>query len=131
VHVSTPDAYKALNREAGGAAPPAYLDPADWAARGVNDFEGPVFAQYPQLKAVTRALKRAGAATIRMSGSGSSIFSVFSDETAEALAVERLKGIPVHPIRFISRRQYQSLWWNCLKRHTLVKVWPPQSRYEQ
>ena len=131
IHVSTPEAYKALDRPPGSAAPPTYFDPAQWATHGVNDFETAVFAQHPDLKRIATGLKRAGADIVRMSGSGSSIFSVFSDPMAEASALQRFKGFHVHPLTFIGRRKYQSLWWNCLKRHTLVKEWPPQSRYAQ
>ena len=131
IHVSTPEAYKALNREPGSAAPAVYFDPADWAATGTNDFEAAVYAQHPELKRIAARMKRGGAATVRMSGSGSSIFSIFSGKTAEAMALQQFKGFPVHPVEFVSRRRYQSLWWNCLKSHTLVKEWPPRSRYEQ
>lgn len=131
VHVTTADAYRALQREKGGVAQGGYFDPAEWATAGINDFERAVYAQHPPLERIARRLKRAGAVTVRMSGSGSSIFSVFSDTAAEAMALQQFKGFDVHPVAFISRRQYQSLWWNCLKRHTLIKVWPPRSRYEQ
>ena len=131
VHVSTPDAYRALNCTGGDAAPAVYFDPAKWPTQGTNDFETAVYAQHPELDRIARRLKRAGAAVVRMSGSGSSIFSVFSDVAAEATALQQFKGFPVHPVTFVTRRQYQSLWWNSLKRHTLIKVWPPLSRYEQ
>ena len=131
IHVSTPEAYRVLGREPGGVAPAIYSDPNEWQACGKNDFEAAVYVQNPELRRVARLLKRAGAATVRMSGSGSSIFGVFSDPATEAAALERFKGFHVQPVTFITRRQYQSLWWNSLKRHTLVKVWPPRSRYEQ
>jgi 4-diphosphocytidyl-2-C-methyl-D-erythritol kinase len=131
VHVSTPEAYRVLGREAGGAAPAIYQDPQEWAACGKNDFEDAVYTGHPELKRLAQQLKRAGASPVRMSGSGSSIFAVFSDAAAETAALKRFKGLRVLPVTFISRRQYQSLWWNSLKRHTLVKVWPPRSRYEQ
>ena len=132
VHVSTPDAYRALNITGeGAAAPPIYFDPAQWAIQGVNDFERVVYAQHPELKRIAQRLKRAGASTVRLSGSGSSIFSIFPDAAAEATALQQFNDFHMHTVTFVTRRQYQSLWWNCLKRHTLVKVWPPQSRYEQ
>ena len=131
VHVSTPEAYLALGREAGGVAAAIYQDPKEWAACGKNDFEAAVYGRHPELRRVAKMLKRAGAVTVRMSGSGSSIFSTYFDAEAEAAALKRFKGFHVHPVTFITRRQYQSLWWNSLKRHTLVKVWPPRSRYEQ
>ena len=131
VHVSTADAYRDLSRDTGGVSPEIYFDPAQWATRGANDFEAAVYAQHPQLGRMARRLKRAGADAVRMSGSGSSIFSVFSDAATEATALQRFKDVHVHPVTFVTRRQYQSLWWNSLKRHTLVKEWPLQSRYEQ
>ena len=131
IHVSTPDAYRELDRPIGGVAPPAFFDPSGWAAHGVNDFEAAVYGRHPELKRIASRLKRAGATTVRMSGSGSSIFSVFSDREMEANALQQVKSLTVHPIAFLTRQRYQSLWWNSLKRHTLVKVWPPQSRYEQ
>ena len=131
VHSSTPDAYRALNREMGSTAPAIFFDPAQWAAEGRNDFEDAVYGLHPDLDRVARKLKRTGAVTVRMSGSGSSIFSVFSDAAAEATALQQFKGFDLHPVTFVTRRKYQSLWWNSLKRHTLIKVWPPQSRYEQ
>ncbi|HEY3744067.1 MAG TPA: 4-(cytidine 5'-diphospho)-2-C-methyl-D-erythritol kinase [Bryobacteraceae bacterium] len=137
VHVSTPAAFEALNRETGGTAPAIYLNPQEWEACGKNDFESAVYAQHPELRRAASALKRAGASTIRMSGSGSSIFGIFPtpyphfDKVAEGAAMKLFKGFPSRPLAFVTRRQYQSLWWNCLKRHTLVKVWPPLSRYER
>lgn len=137
IHVSTPEAFKALNRSTGGTAPAIYLNPQEWEACGKNDFEPAVYAKHPELRRAANALKRAGAATVRMSGSGSSIFGIFPttpphfDGAVEGAAMKLFKGFPPRPLAFVTRRQYQSLWWNCLKRHTLVKVWPPLSRYER
>ena len=128
VHVATAAAYQDLQRATGGEAAGVYFDAAQWAERGVNDFEAAVYGRHPELKRIAGRLKKAGAAVVRMSGSGSSIFSVFSQAVVEAAV---FKGLQVHAVDFISRRQYQSLWWNSLKRHTLIKVWPPRSRYEQ
>lgn len=132
IHVSTPDAYRALNRKSGASgAPPVYFDPADWAATGTNDFEAAVYSQHPALKTIANKLKRAGATTVRMSGSGSSIFSIFSGPALEAPTLQQFKGFHLLPVTFVSRLKYQSLWWNSLKRHTLIKEWPPRSRYAQ
>jgi 4-diphosphocytidyl-2-C-methyl-D-erythritol kinase len=131
IHVSTPDAYQALKRPAGGVMPSIYRDPGNWQSDGVNDFEAVVFAQYPELARLARRMKRAGAATVRMSGSGSSIFSMFPGKEAEASAIQSLAGIELRRVEFVSRQRYRNLWWNSLKRHTLVKTWPPRSRYDQ
>jgi len=132
VHVSTPEAYRALQRDGDvGGAPGGFFNPSEWAACGKNDFEAVVYARHPELKKVARALKAGGASTVRMCGSGSSVFGAFFHAEAEAAALKRFKGFTGYPVEFVTRRKYQSLWWNSLKRHTLVKVWPPRSRYEQ
>ena len=131
IHVSTPRAFDALNRAPGTVAPAVYCDPSRWQAEGVNDFEPAVFARFPELAKLARVLKRAGASTVRMSGSGSSLFSVFSDRRLEDLAIQSLARVGLRRVSFISRQKYQRLWWNSLKRHTLVKTWPPRSRYDQ
>jgi 4-diphosphocytidyl-2-C-methyl-D-erythritol kinase len=42
-----------------------------------NDFEQAVFKRHPRLKAIKRALLRAGAAEASLAGSGSAVFGVF------------------------------------------------------
>lgn len=60
-----------------------------WQTELVNDFEKSVFAQYPELAAIKQAMTRAGAIYAAMSGSGSSIFGIFSNaELAEKAAKE-------------------------------------------
>src|SRR5581483_10323700 len=61
-------------------------------SRLVNDLEAPAFALCPQLDLLRRQIEESIARPVRMSGSGSSLFSLF-DEKPEALwAVERIKG---------------------------------------
>ncbi len=48
-----------------------------WKLDLVNDFEGPVFARYPNLKRIKEKLYEAGALYAAMTGSGSSIFGIF------------------------------------------------------
>ena len=81
IHVSTPDAYRALSL--------TLTDPATKLASFqesvrrplleplVNDFESVVFAQHPQLAAIKDSLLRQGANQALMSGSGSSVFALF------------------------------------------------------
>lgn len=63
----------------------------------VNDLETVVFPRYPELADIKRSLLEFGAAAASMSGSGSSLFGIFSDEAAARSAGERLsKNWPVH-----------------------------------
>ncbi len=54
-----------------------------------NDFEESVFALYPEIGEVKRALLDAGAVYASMSGSGSAVFGLFDDENA----AERLRSM--------------------------------------
>lgn len=53
------------------------LPPEHWRGALVNDLEAPVFARYPQLRAVCDALYAEGAVYAAMSGSGSAVFGLF------------------------------------------------------
>ena len=48
-----------------------------WQGRIVNDFEAPVFNEFPQLQKVKESLIETGAAYVSMTGSGSAIFGLF------------------------------------------------------
>lgn len=65
----------------GGALPsPGRL--TDWNALGMlamNDFEAPVFARHPELREARQRLLAGGAEISQMTGSGSTVFAVFSD----------------------------------------------------
>ena len=69
VHVSTRDAYA-------GITP----NPLPF-SRSVNDFETTVFARYPLLAHIKQRLLDAGASYAAMSGSGSTIFCLFENDT--------------------------------------------------
>lgn len=58
---------------------------ADWKELLKNDFEQPVFAQYPAVKDCKDALYAAGAVYAAMSGSGATVFGLFAKETEPAL----------------------------------------------
>lgn len=47
-----------------------------------NDFESPVFARYPVLREIKEALRLQGADLALLSGSGSTMFGIFSTESA-------------------------------------------------
>lgn len=54
------------------------LPVSTWKDALVNDFEQPVFAQYPEVKAIKEKLDSHGAAYASMSGSGSTVFGLFN-----------------------------------------------------
>jgi 4-diphosphocytidyl-2-C-methyl-D-erythritol kinase len=94
-----------------------------------NDFQGVVFARYPELKRIKDRLRRLGARPAAMTGSGSAIYGLF----AEASQVERaIKSFPherVFAISLVSRAQYRSAWRRALHPHSQGTQWPPQSLY--
>ncbi len=57
----------------------------------MNDFEKPIFEEYPEIQTVKEALLEAGADYAAMSGSGSAVFGVFEDEDKATAAAERAR----------------------------------------
>lgn len=53
---------------------------SEWKERMVNDFEGSVFPQYPEIAQIKELLYNEGAIYAAMSGSGSSVFGIFEKE---------------------------------------------------
>ncbi len=89
IHVSTPWAYKEFSTKlsAGYVVPRGTLfslcdktmKPLDGVMR--NDFEDIVFPAYPAVAGIKESLRACGAAFALMSGSGSSVFGLFDNET--------------------------------------------------
>lgn len=94
VGVSSGRAYSELGTYRKGGVPPesflCALNGGDFAAlRGMlrNDLEEPVFARFPEIRALKERMLEAGALLSAMSGSGSTVFGVFEDVAgAEAAA---------------------------------------------
>jgi 4-diphosphocytidyl-2-C-methyl-D-erythritol kinase len=98
IHVSTPWAYRALGRSSDPEThqPSAYAaafrdssaqvvsaQAAEYFPRVfVNDFEPPVFAAYPLLERIKSRLYDSGAFFALMSGSGSTMFGLFTSQDA-------------------------------------------------
>ena len=108
--VSTADAYGWLDADRGGeSAPP---DPAelrsaarDWdalVAVATNDLQPPVAARHPVVESDCAQLRRAGARLALMSGSGSAVFGLFSEEPDVAM-LTRACNAPVIATRVPAR----------------------------
>lgn len=120
IHVSTPEAYRALGRPQGGQAPGAIEFQAltwnieNWASECRNDFETVVFRQHPQLKLIKGKLLRLGARPALMSGSGSSVFGIFAQrelrDRAAGMFGKEFASDQVHSVQLVSRRRYRALW---------------------
>ena len=84
IAVSTADAYRGIvPREKMDVAPipldKALSAPVDrWKECLVNDFETTVFAKYPEIAKIKESLYDSGAIYASMSGSGSSVFAIYS-----------------------------------------------------
>ena len=96
IRVNTAEAYSLLKRALQGAPPPKSMQgldqdavlalrSSDWRAlRHLrNDFASPVFSLYPALEGIQRSFYECGAELSLMSGSGSVIYALVSDEGAQ------------------------------------------------
>ncbi len=151
VHVSTPEAYRDLNRPEASHYEPLTsgsnpLDTnsfqsfawamendsrvEDWKLLGSNDFESAVFARFPQLQSIRAKLRRLGARPARMTGSGSALFGLFETREAAKRARDAFRDHPACPFALVDRRRYRALWRLQLTEHLLTNdTWPPLSRY--
>lgn len=77
-----------------------------------NDLEIPVLARHHLLGEIKERLRRAGASGVLMSGSGSTIFSIFESEAARSGAQRELSqdGWWCAPARTLGRDEYQSFY---------------------
>ncbi len=129
IHVSTAEAYRALNRN----VTDALTSPAEspilrefqtiaWALDGssleqlplTNDFEGPVFDMHRELAQVARKLRRLGASPALMTGSGSAVFGLFGGAPEAKAAAARFPADHAWAVHFVPRRQYRNLWRRAL-----------------
>jgi 4-diphosphocytidyl-2-C-methyl-D-erythritol kinase len=129
IHVSTAEAYRELGRDVTNSLTSASQSPIlrefqtiAWALDGSdldqsplkNDFEEAVFKRHPELAAVARKLWRSGARQALMTGSGSAIFGLFDTSAAARAALSRWPAGSARLVRFVTRRQYRSLWHRAL-----------------
>jgi 4-diphosphocytidyl-2-C-methyl-D-erythritol kinase len=108
-------------------------------ALSANDFESVVFRKHPLLKVLAGKLSKAGAAGVRMTGSGSAIWAVFRSRQERARANtsweqdRALRPFQAMAAALVSRRAYRRLWRYQLREHLDQQsdLWPPRSRYER
>jgi 4-diphosphocytidyl-2-C-methyl-D-erythritol kinase len=60
-----------------------------WKEELVNDFESPVFTQYPTIRAIKEELYRKGAIYASLSGSGSTVYGLFPKDTTASLSFDK------------------------------------------
>ncbi len=141
IHVSTAEAYRALNRGLTGDVPSSIMNSFQMFAWQIawspgrlraseNDFEGVVFGRHPALGVIKRKLRKHGASPALMSGSGSSVFGVFATAAELDRARADFPKEQTFPVRLVNRRTYQKVWFRQLAEHLRdSNTWPPQSRY--
>jgi len=78
-----------------------------------NDFEQVVFPEYPKLGEAKRALVRAGAKYASLSGSGSTLYGLFTSRQAAASAVTKLRkaGWAAQAASTLTRTAYWRRMW--------------------
>jgi 4-diphosphocytidyl-2-C-methyl-D-erythritol kinase len=128
-HVSTVEAYRRLGRNVSDALTSPDESPIlrefqtlAWNLEGgrleqlplKNDFEEAVFKIHPELAAVVRKLRKLGAKPALMTGSGSAVFGIFPSADQARAAAGKFPGARTDWVRFVTRRQYQSLWRRAL-----------------
>lgn len=143
IHISTPEAYRTLERGAVTKAAHRAVDPhgacykltspsrspilrefqtVAWNLAGAglealplkNDFEEAVFRLHPELAAQKRILRRRGAKPVLMTGSGSAIFGVFPSALEARNAASRFPSGTAHAVRFVPRWQFERSWRQAL-----------------
>lgn len=147
LHMSTPEAYRALARPAETDLTPGAIDGiiekfrafialvregkalAQWGAFCENDFETPAFVRYPELAQQLCAIAETGTQLARMSGSGSTLYGLFDSGEAANNALRKLEGRTsghVTAFQFLSRRQYERAWDEALSsiQDGAIRPWP-------
>lgn len=111
IAVSTKDAYEWLSAELTNRAKPPNIwgfCTLCWGPPGQlsNDFEGPVFRRYPELRNIRDGLLRAGAVEAALAGSGSAVFGVFRSPAQARRAARRFTEDSAFVAETLSRETY-------------------------
>lgn len=91
IRISTTQAYSMVNPFNDGepVGDIVRLPPEKWQGRLVNDFEAPLFSEYPELRAIRDRLYGSGAIYASMTGSGSGIYGIYNEQPAMPPELER------------------------------------------
>ena len=83
IHINTGDSFKHIKPAVPGKKIKEIIQqPLEtWKAELVNDFEKPVFKNYPQLKKIKESLYKSGAVYAAMSGTGSTVYGIFKKDS--------------------------------------------------
>jgi 4-diphosphocytidyl-2-C-methyl-D-erythritol kinase len=142
IHVSTPDAYRALGRTL-TIGPPGNMissfESCVWrntaealemgdSALWENDFEEAVFRQHPRLKSLKKVLFRMGARPALLTGSGSALFGIFRARVEAMGALPGFQKERAFLFSFVSRAAFRARWRRCLGAHADEETWPPTNR---
>jgi len=146
IHVSTPDAYRALARPPLTEADASRiinsfqllswefgegLPVASWRGACRNDFEAVVFRQHPQIREWKKKLEATGAPVVLMTGSGSAVFAFFANRTDARQAAKSFPATATQHFRTVNRAQYRALWRKALGLDARATSWPPLSWYAE
>lgn len=84
IHVGTKEAYDgvSVNDDVIAVNEIVQKPAIEWREMLKNDFEKTVFIQYPEIQSIKESLYQSGAIYAAMSGSGSSVFGLFTNEDA-------------------------------------------------
>ncbi len=95
IHISTVEAYaKATTSAPGYSLKDVIKTPIEnWKKKIKNDFEGKAFRKHPELNAIKKELYAKGALYASMSGSGSTLYGIFSKRETW---VREFRGCKVH-----------------------------------
>lgn len=126
IHVSTAEAYRALDRPLTSTPDSLILREFQTVAWTLNDsslaglplkndFEEAVFDKHPQLPSLMRKLRRMGGKPVRMTGSGSAVFGVFGTQAEAQAAAAGFPAGSAVPVRFIRRGEYRQTWRRALR----------------
>ena len=87
IHIPTQAAFGWVepNNNRPGLSSWAGTQPAEWNHELTNDFTEPVTARFPEVNAALNRIRNHGATFSDMSGSGSTVFGLFSEEPPSAL----------------------------------------------
>lgn len=88
IHINTGWAFSQLKPQAPAQSLSTIIQQpvTGWKANLTNDFEAPIFQKYPEVAQIKESLYEHGAVYASMSGSGSTVFGLFSKETQPQLS---------------------------------------------